>query len=122
MTFTLAKSNIVDTMPSIPKLLTALPNLRTIQILSCKIPGDLKAVMSCLALPTVRVLVLPSDANSLVKACPNVHHVRCAGGNGSALIGALKGTKCEILDGMIDWVKDLKLVDRTCRGSVFSPA
>ncbi len=99
-------------MPAITTLLSALPALHTIQILSCKIAGDFKNAVTYLSLPTVHTLIIPTDANALVRACPNVKHVRCAGGHGSALVGSLKGSKCETLDGMIDWVKDRKLTER----------
>ncbi|PSR71359.1 hypothetical protein PHLCEN_2v12771 [Hermanssonia centrifuga] len=99
-------------MPAITTLLSALPALHTIQILSCKIAGDFKNAVTYLSLPTVHTLIIPTDANALVRACPNVKHVRCAGGHGSALVGSLKGSECETLDGMIDWVKDRKVTER----------
>ncbi|THH01985.1 hypothetical protein EW026_g810 [Hermanssonia centrifuga] len=111
VTFTLTKSDVKGTMPAITTLLSALPALHTIQILSCKIAGDFKNAVTYLSLPTVHTLIIPTDANALVRACPNVKHVRCAGGHGSALVGSLKGSKCETLDGMIDWVKDRKLTE-----------
>ncbi|THH01966.1 hypothetical protein EW026_g809 [Hermanssonia centrifuga] len=86
----LSKFEYKNILPSIPKLLLSLPSLHTIQILNLSTP----------------------DAGSLIRACPNVTHVRCAEGTGIALIGALKHCKCEVLDGMIDWVKEPKLMQR----------
>lgn len=116
------KSDIKSTVTYLPRLLSALSSLHTIHILGLRVTNDFKAAVANLSLPSVRMLIIPTEANSLVKACPNAIHVRCASGDGSALIAELKGSKCTVLDGMIDWVRDPKLTTRTSRGNycVFS--
>ncbi|KAH8105283.1 hypothetical protein BXZ70DRAFT_1075318 [Cristinia sonorae] len=101
--FMTSKSKPQVAMPALASILPALPNLHTIQVLHCNNAGDVAAAVGGLQLPSVRVAVIPSECNSILKACPNVTHVRCAGGNGAAIVTALKYTKVEVLDGMIDW-------------------
>lgn len=112
VTFTITKFEVAELLPYVPKLLKLLVELRTIQVTLCRVPGEFKKAIGDLSLPSVRTLVLPTGANALVLAARNVLHVRCAGGPGSALIAAMKGTKCERLDGMINWCTDPKLVGR----------
>ncbi|CAL1702731.1 unnamed protein product [Somion occarium] len=102
---------------SIRDLLEALPNLSTIQVITCRIPGDFGRATQGLSCPNVRTVVIPTDCHAVLKACPNTMHVRCAGGSGVTLIGSLKFSKCETLDGMINWVKDMKTVDRLIKNA-----
>ena len=113
LAFMVTKADIKSTVAYLPRLLVSLRSLHTIHILSLRVTRDFKAAVSNLTLPSVRTLVIPTDANQLVKACPNVTHVRCSCGDGSALIAALKDSKCTTLDGMIDWVRDPRLTTRT---------
>jgi hypothetical protein len=92
-------------------MLPKLPNLRTIQVITCKTPGFAKSLAdSKLALPNVTTLLIPDQVSALQRVCPNATHVRCGGGSGAALISALTN-KTEVFDGMVDW-KLLSLVDR----------
>ncbi|KAF7798096.1 hypothetical protein EIP86_009311 [Pleurotus ostreatoroseus] len=115
VTFTVTKVEAAEILPYIPKMLSLLVNVKTIQVTHCKIAGEFKKAIGDLCLPSVRTLVLPSAANALIFASPNVTHVRCAGGSGSAIIAAMQDTKCEMLDGMIDWCADPRVVDRLVR-------
>ncbi|TCD67719.1 hypothetical protein EIP91_012017 [Steccherinum ochraceum] len=100
----LSRASMETTLSSINMLLPTLPNLQTIQILHCRTPGLFESTVKGLHLPSVRTLIIPTECNALVMACPNVTHIRCAGGNGYSLVFALKhGNKLEKLDGMIDW-------------------
>ena len=99
-----SKSDLEPTMQSLTILLPVLPNLHTIQILHCRSPGPFTSAIRGLHLPTVRTLIIPTECGSLLKACPNVTHVRCLGGNGSTVVTSLKYCRAvEKLDGMIDW-------------------
>ncbi|THH31684.1 hypothetical protein EUX98_g2490 [Antrodiella citrinella] len=99
-----SKSQADIAMPALRQLLPALPNLTTIQVLHCNKAGDVGAAVIGLRLPSVRTVIVPTKCNCILKACPNVTHVRCAGGDGAALISALKFCDdVQILDGMIDW-------------------
>ncbi|KAI0072618.1 hypothetical protein K474DRAFT_1686559 [Panus rudis PR-1116 ss-1] len=111
LTFSLSKSAVKETLPHLTKLLHAVPNLHTIQIVTCKIPGDFGKAVQGVQFPSVRTVVIPTDCHAILKSCPNATHVRCTLGNGHTLIGSLKHCKCEVLDGMIDWV-DPKVMDR----------
>jgi len=41
-----------------------------------------------------------------------VVEVRCVGGSGKELVGALKLCKCEVFEGYVDWTP--KLMEREC--------
>lgn len=114
ITIVTSKHCVDETFTALRGLLEVLPQLQTIQVLHCKTPGAFSKALKGLAIPTVTTLVTPTEtANALTLACPNTTHIRCAGGIGGSVVGGLKSIKkCQILDGMIDWVKDLKLVDR----------
>ena len=99
----MSDSETAEAIPALPKLLPALPNLHTIHALHCNKARDIAEAVKGLRLLSVRTLVIPTKCSSLIEVCPNVTHVRCAGGNGAALISALKFCKVEVLDGMIDW-------------------
>ncbi|CAL1702730.1 unnamed protein product [Somion occarium] len=117
ITLMLSKSDVAPTMTALRDLLEALPNLSTIQVITCRIPGDFGRATQGLSCPNVRTVVIPTDCHAVLKACPNTMHVRCAGGSGVTLIGSLKFSKCETLDGMINWVKDMKTVDRLIKNA-----
>ncbi|KAK0209897.1 hypothetical protein IW262DRAFT_1468203 [Armillaria fumosa] len=110
---------VAETFSALRRLLEVLPQLQTIQVLHCKTPGAFSKALKGLVIPTVTTLVTPTEtANGLTLACPNTTHIRCAGGIGGSVVGGLKFIKkCQILDGMIDWVKDLKLVDRLVKNA-----
>ncbi|KAJ7856385.1 hypothetical protein B0H14DRAFT_718163 [Mycena olivaceomarginata] len=74
----------------------------------CKTPGFTTSLADVqLSLSGVTALSLPIAASALQRVCPNV---RCVGGLGGALIGALT-RDIEMLDGMLDWT-DAELADR----------
>lgn len=103
-----SKSEVGPAMAALTRLMPALSNLQTIHILHCNKAGDVAKAVQGLQLPSVRTLVIPTECNCLLKCCPNVTHVRCAGGNGAAIISGLKFCKVEVLDGPIDWsTKDI---------------
>lgn len=104
MTTSLRKSPANLPMPALRSVLPTLSNLTTIQVLHCDNASDIVSAMDGLILPSVRMVVVPTKCNFILKACPNVTHVRCAGGDGLALILALQFcSDLQILDGMIDW-------------------
>ncbi|KAK7681712.1 hypothetical protein QCA50_015059 [Cerrena zonata] len=117
ITLMLSKSDVKETMTALARLFSVLPNLTTIQVVTCKIPGDFTKAMQGIVLPNVRTVVVPTDCHAVLKSCPNATHVRCAGGTGITLVGSLRACKCEKLDGMIDWVKDMKVVDRLVKNA-----
>lgn len=90
-------------LPALRKLLKALPALHTIEVFNCKITRELARSLGQLTLPNVRVLSIPDGAAPLVRACPNVTHVRCLGGRGANIINALEHCQCEMFDGMVNW-------------------
>ncbi|KAK7052141.1 hypothetical protein R3P38DRAFT_2858782 [Favolaschia claudopus] len=111
LTLMFSKSKPDAALAALWKMLPNLPNLRTIQVITCKTPGFAKSLTdSKLELPNVTALYIPDQVSVFQKICPNVTHVCCAGGQGAALLSALT-LKTEIVDGMIDW-KNLQLVDR----------
>ncbi|KAF8917930.1 hypothetical protein CPB85DRAFT_1431005 [Mucidula mucida] len=119
LSIVLTKSDVEATLRSLKELLQMLPNLRTLHVIHCKTPGALGKAIKDLQLPSVATLIVPTEAaNAVIGVCPNVLHIRCAGGAGSTIIGGLKKLpKCQVLDGMIDWVKDPKLVDRLVKSA-----
>ncbi|KAJ7868855.1 hypothetical protein B0H13DRAFT_2063878, partial [Mycena leptocephala] len=111
LTLMFSKSKPDAPLAALWSMLPKLPNLRTIQVITCKTPGFAKSLTdSKLELPNVTTLFLPTEASILQRICPNATHVRCVGGTGAALLSALT-EKTEVFDGMVDWT-DLKLVDR----------
>ncbi|PBK62070.1 hypothetical protein ARMSODRAFT_964447 [Armillaria solidipes] len=119
ITILTSKYCVDETFSALRGLLEVLPQLQTIQVLHCKAPGAFSKALKGLAISTVTTLVTPTEtANVLTLACPNTTHIRCAGGIGGSVVGGLRCIKkCQILDGMIDWVKDLKLVDRLVKNA-----
>ncbi|KAK0190157.1 hypothetical protein F5146DRAFT_1139734 [Armillaria mellea] len=119
ITLVTSKHRVDETSSALRGLLEVLPELQTIQVLHCKTLSAFSKVLKGLAIPTVTTLVTPTEtANGLTLTYPNTTHIRCAGGVGGLVVGGLKFIKkCQILDGMIDWVKDLKLVDRLVKNA-----
>ncbi|KAK0471504.1 hypothetical protein IW261DRAFT_1612060 [Armillaria novae-zelandiae] len=114
ITIILSTHRVAETFPALRGLLEALPQLQTIHVLKCDSPVLFSKALNGLLIPTVKTLVTPTEtAKGLTLACPNTTHIRCAGGVGGSVVQGLKSVKkCQILDGTIDWVTDLKLVDR----------
>ncbi|KAK0432466.1 hypothetical protein EV421DRAFT_1910965 [Armillaria borealis] len=114
ITILTSKFCVDETFSALRGLLEVLPQLQTIHVVRCKTAGACSKALKGLVIPTVTTLVTTTEtANALTLACPNTTHLRCAGGIGGSVVGGLRSVqKCQILDGMIDWVKDLKLVDR----------
>ncbi|KAJ7312873.1 hypothetical protein DFH08DRAFT_896079 [Mycena albidolilacea] len=114
LTLMFSKSQPDAPLAALWAMLPKLPNLRTIQVITCKTPGFAKSLAdSKLALPNVTTLLIPDQVSALQRICPNATHVRCGGGSGAALISALTN-KTEVFDGMVDW-KILPLVDRLAK-------
>lgn len=120
-TFTcmLSRNAVEPTLASLTTLLPLLPNLHKIHVINCRIPGDFTRAISNITLPSVTTLFIPNDANALIRACPNVTHVRCVGGSGSSIMGAFISSfktrrvhvAVEVFEGMVDWT-DAKQMDR----------
>lgn len=54
-------------------------------------------------LPTVRRVIVPTYAHSVLRSCPNATEVRCIGGTAKELVSALRFSKCEVFEGYVDW-------------------
>ncbi|KAJ6466825.1 hypothetical protein C8R45DRAFT_839033 [Mycena sanguinolenta] len=108
LTLMFSKSQPDAALAALWNMLSKLPNLRTIQVITCKTPGFAKSLTdSKLELPNVTTLFLPNEASVFQRICPNATHVCSVGGTGASLMSALT-EKIEIFDGMVDWT-DLKL-------------
>ncbi|KAJ7574461.1 hypothetical protein C8J56DRAFT_472806 [Mycena floridula] len=111
LTVMFTNSNATETLASFTGLLKALPNLQKLHVLSSGRAKEFNKAVSGLLLPTVKTLYIPDTASGLLRACPNVTHIRNVQGLGSPILGpALKGLKFEVIDGKFWW--DNKEFDR----------
>ncbi|KAJ7233844.1 hypothetical protein B0H12DRAFT_1143349 [Mycena haematopus] len=120
LTLMFSKSQPEAPLAALWNMLPKLPNLQTIQVITCKTPGFAKSLTdSKLKLPNVTTLFLPTEANVFQRICPNATHVCSVGGTGAARRAALLSAltqKIEVFDGMVDWT-DLKLVGRLLKNA-----
>lgn len=61
------KSDIKSTVTYLPRLLSALSSLHTIHILGLGVTSDFKAAVANLSLPSVRMLVIPTEAKMMAE-------------------------------------------------------
>jgi len=117
LTFQITKSSLEDALSSLTALLKVptLANLRTIHVIDCDSPGPLTKALSGVKLPSVRTVIVPNSAHGVLRSCPNVVEVRCVGGSGKELVGALKLCKCEVFEGYVDWTP--KLMERLIKNA-----
>ncbi|KAF8140729.1 hypothetical protein K438DRAFT_699934 [Mycena galopus ATCC 62051] len=108
LTLMFSKSQPAAALAALWNMLPKLPNLRIIQVITCKTPGFAKSLTdSKLELPNVTTLFIPSQVSIFQRICPNATHVCCVNGSGASLMSALTD-KTEVFDGQVDWT-DLKL-------------
>jgi hypothetical protein len=115
LTFTVAKTKeLTAALSAFATVLPLFTHLHTFHIVAVGKASALRnALPKSLSLPKVRTAVVPSNAHWLVRACPNVQHVRCVGGSGKELVSALKGLEhVRYFSGYVDW--DDKLAHRRC--------
>ncbi|KAF8595360.1 hypothetical protein BDV93DRAFT_515035 [Ceratobasidium sp. AG-I] len=106
VTVCLVPSKICKPMPSFVELLANLPNLHTIQIVnrdSDVLTGLLRKLFYGRVLPSVRSVILPSDAYDILRCCPGIREVTCNEWNGAHLVQGLTEGNCnevEVLRGI----------------------
>ncbi|KAL0948071.1 hypothetical protein HGRIS_010695 [Hohenbuehelia grisea] len=71
--------------------LATLPNLQTINVVHAhtQITTFLKNAFQGVDLPSVRRILLPTQAHEILRCCPNVRRVMCTEGDGSQLLSAI---------------------------------
>lgn len=103
-TVSLTRCSVDVILPAFTRCLERLPNLHTLQIVHAhsQMSTALKDTFESKRFPQIRTIILPSCAQSVLRACPEVRHVTCNEDNGGELVTAILASckKVEILRGI----------------------
>ncbi|EDR09179.1 uncharacterized protein LACBIDRAFT_296541 [Laccaria bicolor S238N-H82] len=114
-------------LPAFVSCLRALPNLHTLSIIfdHIEMTSSLKSAFEGRTFPSVRTAVVPNDAHSVLRSCPEVRRVICNLGDGSTLVSAMakECREVEVIEGFQPDEKMMKRIVKAApnlRGARFS--
>ena len=91
MSITITSHRTDTILPAFVNCLQSLPNLHTLELchVDQKMEMVFKQAFDGVTIPSIRIVVLPTIAHYILRACPNVEDVTCNLGDGSQMVGII---------------------------------